>query len=374
MKYLLEVYIVAYHKLLVRYIHKDLYFISKKIEVYNFPFTEYESILKKIYLLNAKYVVENKKVKNSKQIFLKALKTSGKGTRIALINFILKNPKIKNKFSNKKDFKNYRIRLCQIIECIHNLSLVVDDALDNDEKRRDKPCIHTIFGLSGVNAFVKYWLDLIFYLILDLPIEINAKINYLKILDSTSTDIIQYVEKEIFWEKNAVEIDWDKIKRSDIEEIYYQKTVRIFLLAFEFIKQSIPIDEKDEVMYINIVTKLGIYLQRINDLENLKQTRPNYLSDILNKRIILINFHKTILDSQNLKDLRNRAYKQNAVVEDIHKYGEALIEYQIPQSEVCDLKNIKREIEKEIKGIFKSKLDETFLQLIFKIYFKKLNQ
>lgn len=40
-----------------------------------------------------------------------------------------------------------------LIECIHNGSLIVDDIEDNSEVRREKPCVHKIYGVDvSINA------------------------------------------------------------------------------------------------------------------------------------------------------------------------------------------------------------------------------
>lgn len=373
MKFFRQLIIICYSKWLLYYIKKDLLALSGKAYQDYSEFTEYRNIERNINILIDKHhKIREKKNEPFQEVNFKlVLKQSGKGTRIVLTNFVLRNKIIKDGLGKSK-FKIYRLRLCQIIEAIHNLSLIVDDELDNDHLRRNKPCAHIQYGKEGLLLLIKYWLNLIFYLILDLPITEEAKKMYLKILDNTCIDIIKYVEKEIAWEKNLLTVNWEYITEKEIEEIYYQKTVRIFILGFDLIQQIVEFSDKERNDYIEIITKLGFYLQRINDLETFNINNSSYLSDIKNKRIILLNFNKQIKEDSILTKMRHRAYSANATDQDIETYGKLLWSKEIIKAEINQLKYMRAEIQAHIIATFNSNWDRDFLMLIFEIYSKKL--
>jgi geranylgeranyl pyrophosphate synthase len=166
--------------------------------------------------------------------------------------------------------------------------------------------------------------------------------------------VLDVILQEIQWGVENSNITWDQIHIRDIENIYIGKTSVIINVGIQWIANIFKSDLELIKQIQGLVSSLGIFLQRVNDLEDFSNTlangQPNVdqFSDIRRRRITLIHVSKMINESTDLMQLRENAYAPNAQPPVINKYVKALLERGIINSEIDNLKSMKDALCQEI--------------------------
>ena len=144
-------------------------------------------------------------------------------------------------------------------------------------------------------------------------------------------------------------------------------------------KRTVKIEEYEPPL--SFISELGIFLQRINDIENFSlNIKRNLLnedrfSDIYSKRLTLINLNEIIVKNKNLLLLREKAYSPLNNILYVNKYIKALFENNVIDSEISYLKEKEKNIcQKIYSSKMLSLLTKIQIIFIFKLYSKKLNK
>ena len=146
--------------------------------------------------------------------------------------------------------------LCQVIEFIHNASLLHDDFVDRSQVRRNKSA-----------AWYKYTPEYAVlagdYLLAQVMVNLSAYGN-LKLIQCTAKVIEDLVEGE--WIQDSLVGDWD-VSLSSLDRVYNLKTASLFkwCLCAPFICQD-RCDKGLQLTLLELGSLLGLLFQRSDDL------------------------------------------------------------------------------------------------------------
>lgn len=186
----------------------------------------------------------------------------GKGIRIKLI-------KAFNHWLNIPEEKVEII--CEIIQMLHNSSLMIDDIEDNSLLRRGIPVAHKVFGIPQTINSANYMYFIVLKKIVDLGNE-----QAIKVFSDALLQLHKGQGMEIFWRDNFICPNEEEYKAMAIN-----KTSGLFKLAVDLMK----IYSTNKQDFSDIVTTLGLYFQIRDDYaifvsKEYKESKGNLCEDL----------------------------------------------------------------------------------------------
>ena len=230
-----------------------------------------------------KYIIDNNVNQHFNEMVTYALK-DGKRLRMIIGYSIVKklNPNIKSK----------HLRNLNVIELIHNASLIIDDLMDNDYYRR---CNETVFYKYGLSKSL-----LVTFEILVVSIELMNNINNYLLKNNNgihSNKLLKIVKKKI---KNLIDgqyldLIFDKKDKSNkIINILEGKTASLFELVF-IMSWLLGKGDNNKINEINKIAKyFGLVYQIYDDFIDYYQDKNKNLNYLINYGIDngYFDFHK----------------------------------------------------------------------------------
>ena len=268
----------------------------------------------------------------------------GKNIRKKIINFLGKKYDIK-----KNDIQN----IIEIVDKIHNSTLILDDIEDNSKIRRGKECTHLKYGIA-LTINVTY--IVLFDMLNNIKCE-NMKSNVidtiLKLSRGQGIDI--YIS-----ENNKF------ITNEEYIEMIKGKTSALLSLIPKLINCCKPIEDINKIN--NLFDKFGIFFQIRDDLINIYDKKywkkKGFCSDLYESKITYV-----ILEAINKKIDR---------YEEIIEFYENKINDNDNVNKVYDILNNSniwnegKEILKKLKSEILNEADKVDLSDLFNLMFKQL--
>ncbi|KAK4881091.1 hypothetical protein RN001_004410 [Aquatica leii] len=202
----------------------------------------------------------------------------------------------------------------EIIQMLHNASLLLDDIQDNSILRRGVPVAHSIYGIASAINAANYVIFIALEKVLDLNHPMATKVYTEQLLD-----LHRGQGMEIYWRDNFV---------CPTEEEYEQMTIRktggLFMLAIRLM-QLFSINKED---FTRLTEILGLSFQILDDYQNLHSEayfkNKSYCEDLTEGKFsfpIVHAIHSQPNDGQIIHILRQRT-KDN----EVKKYCVSLLE------------------------------------------------
>ena len=147
----------------------------------------------------------------------------------------------------------------EIIEMLHNASLLIDDIQDNSVLRRGNPVAHKIYGIASTINSANY----VYFIALEKVLAFNNS-EAVKIFKDSMLELHRGQGMEIYWRDNYM---------CPTEEEYREMTVRktggLFNLAIKLMELFSDNKECPKYDYVNMTSLLGLYFQIRDDYANL---------------------------------------------------------------------------------------------------------
>ncbi|KAF5300063.1 hypothetical protein FQA39_LY11255 [Lamprigera yunnana] len=202
----------------------------------------------------------------------------------------------------------------EIIQMLHNASLLLDDIQDNSILRRGVPVAHSIYGISSTINAANY----VIFIALERVLELRHP-EATKVYTEQLLNLHRGQGMEIYWRDNFV---------CPTEEEYEQMTVRktggLFMLAIRLM-QLFSENKED---FTRLTEILGLSFQILDDYQNLHSENyfknKSYCEDLTEGKFsfpIVHAIHSNPNDGQIIHILRQRT-KDN----EVKKYCVSLLE------------------------------------------------
>ena len=178
------------------------------------------------------------------------LRKKGKDVRIKLL-------KAFNIWLHVPDDKVQRIG--EIIQMLHNASLLIDDIQDNSELRRGNPVAHKIYGIASTINSANY----IYFIALEKVLEFNSP-EAVSIYKESMLELHRGQGMEIYWRDNFTCPTEDEYRQMTI-----RKTGGLFNLAIKLMELFSDDKKCPKYDYVELTSLLGLYFQIRDDYANL---------------------------------------------------------------------------------------------------------
>ena len=147
----------------------------------------------------------------------------------------------------------------EIIQMLHNASLLIDDIQDNSVLRRGNPCAHKIYGIASTINSANY----IYFIGLEKILELE-KPEAVTIFKDSMLELHRGQGMEIYWRDTFM---------CPTEEEYREMTVRktggLFNLAIQLMELFSDDKKSPKYDYVELTSLLGLYFQIRDDYANL---------------------------------------------------------------------------------------------------------
>ena len=147
----------------------------------------------------------------------------------------------------------------EIIQMLHNASLLIDDIQDNSVLRRGNPCAHKIYGIASTINSANY----IYFIGLEKILELG-KPEAVTIFKDSMLELHRGQGMEIYWRDTFM---------CPTEEEYREMTVRktggLFNLAVQLMELFSDDNKSPKYDYVELTSLLGLYFQIRDDYANL---------------------------------------------------------------------------------------------------------
>ena len=147
----------------------------------------------------------------------------------------------------------------EIIQMLHNASLLIDDIQDNSVLRRGNPCAHKIYGIASTINSANY----VYFIGLEKILELNNR-EAVNIFKESMLELHRGQGMEIYWRDTFM---------CPTEEEYREMTIRktggLFNLAIQLMQLFSDTKECPKYDYVELTSLLGLYFQIRDDYANL---------------------------------------------------------------------------------------------------------
>lgn len=211
--------------------------------------------------------------------------------------------------SNKESDRRKAIDLACAIELAHSASLIVDDMLDQDTRRRGQPAVHLTKGHKQA------MLDSIG--VLSLPYDLMAKYGceYIEMLADTQRTMVSGVIRELIKKP-----DLPALKLYDL--IISQKTGRLFRLAAQYGSMAAGLDPAQQVIIADYGLYCGKTMQIADDMTDLQKIIEGKKVGVFGSEMLLL---KCMTADRLLKefvtDVKKLSLKPKKIKELWTRYG-----------------------------------------------------
>jgi geranylgeranyl pyrophosphate synthase len=267
----------------------------------------------------------------------------GKNIRVDMIMYLGKKYKI-----NKDDIK----QIIDIMNKIHNSSLILDDIEDNSSLRRGKKCAHIVYGVA-LSVNVTY------IILFDMLHEIKCE-NMKSVIIQTILEISKGQGLDIYISENN-----KIITNAQYMEMIKSKTSALLSLIPKLINCSKSIGKLNLNAIIDLFEKFGIFYQIRDDLINIYDEdywkKKGFCSDLYEKKITYVILYAINNKIDNYEEILEFYEKDKIDEKDVCAIYAILKKSTILKAGKLTLDNLKIEI---LSGASKVNLDDLF-QLLF---------
>ncbi|CAJ0574573.1 unnamed protein product, partial [Mesorhabditis spiculigera] len=147
-------------------------------------------------------------------------------------------------------------QIMDIVELLHNASLMIDDIEDNSVLRRGQPCTHRIYGIARTINSANY----VYFIAQQRCLALGETVA--KIFTEQMLELHRGQGKEIFWRDSVV-----CPSESEYETMVLQKTGGLFMLAIRSMQVFSNVPEQKD--FTSLLRNLAVYFQIRDDYLNL---------------------------------------------------------------------------------------------------------
>jgi len=180
------------------------------------------------------------------------LKVPGKNVRKKLLSSF-------NIWMNIKEDKVKAIG--EIVQMLHNASLLLDDIEDNSILRRGIPVAHKIFGVPSTINSANYVMFICLERVLDLGRDLGHD-DAVKVFCEQMLELHRGQGMELYWRDN-----YQCPSEADYRQMTIRKTGGLFNLAVRLMQLFSK--DSDNTNYVELTSLLGLYFQVRDDYANL---------------------------------------------------------------------------------------------------------
>ncbi|CAL8106645.1 unnamed protein product [Orchesella dallaii] len=146
-------------------------------------------------------------------------------------------------------------KVCDIMEMLHNASLLIDDIEDGSELRRGQPVAHAIFGVPQTINAANY----VYFIALERVLGLNHP-KAVEVFTEQLLELHRGQGMEIYWRDNFI-----CPSETQYKETIVKKTGGLFMLGIRLLQ--LFSDYQSDLQ--NLVSMLGLYFQIRDDYANL---------------------------------------------------------------------------------------------------------
>ena len=169
-------------------------------------------------------------------------------------------PKLLKAFNVWLKVPDEKVKLIgDIIQMLHNSSLLVDDIQDNSVLRRGNPCAHKIYGVASTINSANY----VYFIGLEKILELNNP-EAVHIFKESMLELHRGQGMEIYWRDTFMcptEIEY--------RDMTVRKTGGLFNLAVKLMQLFSNNEDCPQYNYVELTSLLGLYFQIRDDYANL---------------------------------------------------------------------------------------------------------
>ena len=169
-------------------------------------------------------------------------------------------PKLLKAFNVWLKVPDEKVKLIgDIIQMLHNSSLLVDDIQDNSVLRRGNPCAHKIYGVASTINSANY----VYFIGLEKILELNNP-EAVHIFKESMLELHRGQGMEIYWRDTFM-----CPTENEYRDMTVRKTGGLFNLAVKLMQLFSNNDDCPAYDYVELTSLLGLYFQIRDDYANL---------------------------------------------------------------------------------------------------------
>ena len=169
-------------------------------------------------------------------------------------------PKLLKAFNVWLKVPDEKVKLIgDIIQMLHNSSLLVDDIQDNSVLRRGNPCAHKIYGVASTINSANY----VYFIGLEKILELNNP-EAVQIFKESMLELHRGQGMEIYWRDTFM-----CPTENEYRDMTVRKTGGLFNLAVKLMQLFSNNEECPQYNYVELTSLLGLYFQIRDDYANL---------------------------------------------------------------------------------------------------------
>jgi len=218
------------------------------------------------------------------------------------------------------------LEACSLVEIVHNGSLLIDDIEDQSQVRRDKPCVHLIYGADiAINAgcFMYYAPMLSLLKSYEKKFSKEKILRILRVYSEEMVNIHLGQGWDIYWH------NCDKIAHIPTETQYLQMTAHktgvLARMAARLTCEIIDLPEIVQKKFATFCEKIGVAFQIHDDILNIVgdeyvATKGYYGEDIFEGKMTLMVIHSlnnsSAEDQARLLDILKMKTKEQTLIDE----------------------------------------------------------
>ena len=169
-------------------------------------------------------------------------------------------PKLLKAFNVWLNVPDEKVKIIgDIIQMLHNASLLVDDIQDNSVLRRGNPCAHKIYGVASTINSANY----VYFIGLEKILELNNP-EAVQIFKESMLELHRGQGMEIYWRDTFMCPTEDEYR-----DMTVRKTGGLFNLAVQLMELFSNVADCPTYDYVKLTSLLGLYFQIRDDYANL---------------------------------------------------------------------------------------------------------
>ena len=169
-------------------------------------------------------------------------------------------PKLLKAFNIWLKVPDEKVKLIgDIIQMLHNSSLLVDDIQDNSVLRRGNPCAHKIYGVASTINSANY----VYFIGLEKILELNNP-EAVHIFKESMLELHRGQGMEIYWRDTFM-----CPTENEYRDMTVRKTGGLFNLAVKLMQLFSNNEDCPQYNYVELTSLLGLYFQIRDDYANL---------------------------------------------------------------------------------------------------------
>ena len=169
-------------------------------------------------------------------------------------------PKLLKAFNVWLKVPDEKVKLIgDIIQMLHNSSLLVDDIQDNSVLRRGNPCAHKIYGVASTINSANY----VYFIGLEKILELNNP-EAVHIFKESMLELHRGQGMEIYWRDTFM-----CPTENEYRDMTVRKTGGLFNLAVKLMQLFSNNEDCPQYNYVELTSLLGLYFQIRDDYANL---------------------------------------------------------------------------------------------------------